>query len=401
VTRREISTLGRARHSAALALVLLASVLLGSCSSGGSPAAQSASAPALATPLATSLPTSAGTWATVPMGHLEQPLNTFWQLLFRPVGGGSWSNHVEATAVATNGGIVLASPHGTSLIAGLLPSNLLTFSPLIYSASAGRSWSNGLLPEGLAARPDALAASSLAQGLALVSGHAGTQVLASAGSLSVWRTAVTQNELAATPAGRACGVAAVTAVAYLGTNPLVGASCARPGLAGLFVQRAGGWQLLQGALPAALARDRVEVLALDSVGSGIGALLAASGGAGQTVLIAARYAAGSWASSTPLPVSASQQVSSFGPTGSDGAFVLLTSSARPAQLAIANGPAAVWQQLPPPPAGTATVAFGPAASVEALAAAGTVLDIWALEPRVRVWVHRQTMNVPIEYGSSE
>ena len=174
-----------------LVLALLASVLLASCSSGGSPARTSESAPALATPLATSLPTSAGTWVSVPMGHLEQPLNTFWQLLFRPAGGGPWSNHVQATAVATNGGLVLASPHGTALIVGVRPSNLLTFSPLIYSVTPGRSWFSGLLPDGLAARPDALAADSPSHMLALVNAHAGAQVLTSTGGLSTWRTSVT------------------------------------------------------------------------------------------------------------------------------------------------------------------------------------------------------------------
>ena len=63
---------------------------------------------ALPTPLATSVPAGGGTWATVAMGDLGQPLNTFWQLLFRPAGT-MWSDHVEATAVATNGGLVLAS----------------------------------------------------------------------------------------------------------------------------------------------------------------------------------------------------------------------------------------------------------------------------------------------------
>ena len=64
---------------------------------------------ALPTPLATSVPAGGGTWATVAMGDLGQPLNTFWQLLFRPAGTNSWSDRVEATAVATNGGLVLAS----------------------------------------------------------------------------------------------------------------------------------------------------------------------------------------------------------------------------------------------------------------------------------------------------
>ena len=60
------------------------------------------------TPLATSIQTAQGTWATVAMGHLDDPDNTFWQLFFRPAGSIAWSNQVEATATATNGGLVLA-----------------------------------------------------------------------------------------------------------------------------------------------------------------------------------------------------------------------------------------------------------------------------------------------------
>jgi hypothetical protein len=408
-----LAAAGRSRRAAALMLVLLSSLAIASCSDGGSSANRSASAPGLATPLATSLPTPAGTWATLPMGHFEQPLNTFWQLLFRPAGGGPWSNHVQATAVATNGGLVLASPHDSALIAGVLPSNLLTFSPLVYSVSAGRSWSSGLLPEGLAARPDALAASSLTQALALVNGHAGVQVLSAAGSLSTWRTTVTQSALAGSPAGRTCAIGALTAVAYLEGTPLVGASCAHEGVMGLFRERAGGWQLLEGALPPVIERDRVEVLALRATSTGVCALLGVSGqspvsgevgrtsATGRTSLIAAWYAAGRWSSSAALPVGRFEQLASFGPTSSNGMFALLTASARPAQLAVANTPGAGWQQLPAPPGGTATVAFGVANRPEALAAEDTVLKVWSLTPHARAWVLRQTMHVALEFGSSE
>ncbi|HTZ64453.1 MAG TPA: hypothetical protein VMB51_10140 [Solirubrobacteraceae bacterium] len=390
-----------ARSLPAIVLALCASFVLASCSGSGSSAHDSETAPALPTPLATSLPTAAGTWATVPMGHLGQPLNTFWQLLFRPAVGGPWSNHIEATAVATNGGLVLGSPRGAALIAGIRPSNLLTFSPLIYTSSAGRSWSNGLLPRGLAARPDALAADSLTQALALVEGATGAQVLASAGNLSAWRTAVTQRQLAGTSAGRACGLSALTAVAYLGGSPLVGASCGRPGVAGLFLQRAGRWQLLGGALPAALARARVEVLALERADGGIGALLDVSGTVAQSGLIAAWYAGGRWSGSAPLPVGLSERVASVGPTGSDGMFALLTSASRPARLALASGPGAGWRQLPSPPAGTATVAFDPSAGAEALAVQGSTLDVWTLDRGTRAWARRQSLKVDVEYGSSE
>jgi hypothetical protein len=379
----------------------LAAAALAACSGGGHSAQTSSSAvaPSLPTPLATSLQSAAGIWATVPMGHLDQPLNTFWQLFFRPAGSASWSNQVQATATGTNGGLVLASVHRGTVIVGVRPSNLLTFSPLIFTADGGRSWSTGLLSGGLAARPDSLAANSPSQTLALAGGHAGTQVLAATNGLSEWRTATTTRALAATTAGRACALASITAVAYLAADPLVGGSCARPGVVGVFVERAGSWQLLAAAPQRSLARAGVEVLALRSAGGGVQALLGVSGSRGSS-LIASWYEHGQWVSSRPLALSASEHVSSFGPATGDGIFALLTGSSGTRRLAVASSAGAAWQQLAPPPAGTATLAFGPGSSVDALAVRDTVLTVWSLSP-AHAWSRRQTIDVPIEFGSAE
>ena len=75
--------------------------------------------------LATSVQTSAGTWATVPMGHLDQPLNTFWQLFFRARGTSSWSNATSTLALATNGGLIIATPDGQSVEVGIRPAKSL------------------------------------------------------------------------------------------------------------------------------------------------------------------------------------------------------------------------------------------------------------------------------------
>ena len=106
--------------------------------------------------LATSIETSAGSWVTVPMGHLDQPLNTFWQLFFRPRGARQWSNTASALAVATNGGLVLATDAGKSLTIGIRPTNYLAYSPLIVTSNA-RSWSSATPLGALAEQPDALA----------------------------------------------------------------------------------------------------------------------------------------------------------------------------------------------------------------------------------------------------
>ena len=76
----------RWRAQAVVPFVLLASVgisALGSAPAGGDP---TPGVPTVPTPLATSIHSGAGTWVTLPMGNLSQPLNTFWQLFFQPTG---------------------------------------------------------------------------------------------------------------------------------------------------------------------------------------------------------------------------------------------------------------------------------------------------------------------------
>jgi hypothetical protein len=377
--------------------VLALSVLsLAACGSSV-PVPAAPAAPSIPTPLATSVQTPSGTWATVAMGHLEQPLNTFWQLLFRPAAGATWSNHVQATAVATNGGLVLAS-EGSGLVVGVRPTNLLTFSPLIFTSDAGRSWSTGLLSQGLAASPDALAADSATHLLALVSARGEEPVLQSSTGLSGWRTSTSAAALGATTPGRACGLATLTAVAYVAGTPLAGGSCSRQGVIGVFADRDGGWSLLDASAPGALEHERIEVLALHGAGGGAAALLGVSDGSSSS-LVAARYEAGRWSVSQPLAVSGSEHLSSIAAAGEGGFFALLDGSSQQPQLYLAS--AAGWRQLPPPPAGTATVALGPASSVEALAVREALLSIWTLAAHGRGWAHRQTIRVPIEYSSSE
>ncbi len=230
-----------ARAAAGLAL---GAICLASCGASAPGAASGGpAAPSLPTPLATSVEGGGGTWATVPMGDLRQPANTFWQLFFRRDGARTWSNQVEATATATNGGLVLA-PAGHSLLVGVRPSQLLTFTPLISTADAGGSWSTGLISQGLASRPTALAMSPGGGALALVNGRGGPEVLESTGSLSSWRPLVTGKALAGSPLElglrpwRADRRRATPAARHLAAppsgRPVIGTSCRRPGVVGIF-----------------------------------------------------------------------------------------------------------------------------------------------------------------------
>lgn len=58
-----------------------------------------------------------------------------------------------------------------------------------------------------------------------------------------------------------------------------------------------------------------------------------------------------------------------------------------------------WKELPSPPPATATLAFGPGTSVEALAVDTATLTVWTLG-RTGGWHKGQVMTVSIDYGSS-
>jgi hypothetical protein len=378
---------------------------------------------ALPTPLATSVPAGGGTWATVAMGDLGQPLNTFWQLLFRPNGTNSWSDRVEATAVATNGGLVLASGPG-SLVVGVRPSNDLTFSPLIATSNDGRAWSNGLLNQGLASRPQALAAGPGGAALAIVDGRGGAKVLRNTEGLSAWQVVTTGRTLASSPSSRACGPYAITSVGYLLGHAVIGTSCARGGKAGIFIKRGGVWQLA--GPPLGSRPGRAEVLGILPSSGGLAVLLGLTGAtgprggsatrAGTTLIAAWASAKGAWRTSGPLALGRDGHVVSFGATPAGGVFVVIAGSDGKKELAVAReagagaragaatGTAAAsgaeWSHLPAPPQATATVAYLPGGTVDALAVSKTVLTVWVLAPGSAQWVKGQVLDVPVQFGSS-
>jgi hypothetical protein len=377
---------------------------LASCSSAVSTGGESGSGPTgtAAAALATSIDTSDGTWATVAMGHLDQPDDTFWQLLHRAAGATDWTDQVQVTAVATNGGLVMASPEGRSLTVGVRPYDLLTFSPLVATADGGRSWSNGLLPGGLVSEPNALAVSTQGQALAITGKDGGrdSQSVLASPSLNNWTTLVTGDVVASSTAGQECAVGGLTAVAYAGTDPVVGARCNRAGVVGLFEDRGGVWTLAGPSLPPAMAQDQVAVTSVQTAGDGLSGLLSTSGPGGATVMVASTADRGrSWQLSQPLPVAVSERLASVGPTGNGGFFVLLSTPSGQERAAAMEADHTSWTQLPPLPAGTATLAFGPGTTVEALAVDASTLTVWNLGG-TGSWQKGQVMAVSIEYGSS-
>jgi hypothetical protein len=390
------------RLIAAFSVMFLAVTCLAACSNQPSVAVnQSEATHLIASPLATSIETSNGTWATIPMGVLTQPANTFWQLLYEPTGTDRWSDDVEPTATATNGGIVLASTPSGALLAGVRPTNLLKFSPIILTVDNGHSWTDGVTDEGLVAEPDALAVENPSMALGLVNAATGVEVLQSNRGLGDWQSVTDQNQLASNPASDSCGLRDITAVAYLDGNPVVAGDCNSEGVAGIYMLSSGEWRSDGPSLPSGLDGDRIQVLALRAVGTGLSALMYGTGKDGRYLVAEWTENGKGWSQTSALRVGASESLMSISTGIASQLLLLLGSGSGSSQTLLeANGPNSLWHELPSPPSGTATASFGSGSSVTALSVDESVLRVWSLKSESSRWTLAQVIHVPIQYGSS-
>jgi hypothetical protein len=103
--------------------------------------------------------------------------------------------------------------------------------------------------------------------------------------------------------------------------------------------------------------------------------------------------ASGWAASQALTGSG---VVAAGSLAAGGAWVLLPGH----RAATVTGPGQPWRSLPGVPAGTAVLAAGPGGAVDALAVSGSNLTVWGLAGAAAAWSKIQTIDVPVQYGSS-
>ncbi len=369
-----------------LVSLLAVAVLTAGC---GSAARQTAAPSSPAGPLSldTSLVTATGTWAVAVMGGPAASHNDFWQLFVRPAATGRW-RLATPPGVASNGGLVLASPGGRPVVAGFLPSQDLSFSPLATTDDNGTAWTPGLLDAALAAAPGGgRLLALLAGGGAELSGPGGRD----------WTRLATHRALAASPAGGRCGLGRLTAAAFSPSGvPLLAGSCTRPGTAGVFAYTGGTWHPTGPALPASYAHQDVTVLRLTTTSGTTMALLAA--GTGPAARLLAAWSTGSgahWVLSPPLPLHGTRLMSAS--AGPSRTVAVVTSGNHAATI---TGPASSWRPLPAPPPGTATLAPGLTGGWDALAVHGTRLTVWRLPPGHTAWAATQAISVFIQFGSS-
>ena len=381
------------RRLAATAVLLPAVMLTAGCADAPatSPPATQAAPPSAA--LNTSLDTAAGTWAAVVMGGSAAQDNNFWQLFIRPVGSTRWKL-VTPPGTADNGGLVLAGG-GRALVTGFRPSQDLTYSPLIQTSDGGAAWTAlNPLDAALASTPDALAVKpGSGEMLALLDRGPAEETAPGA---TTWSTLASPASVAATPAGRRCGLQALTAAAFTPAGlPVLAGTCTRPGTVGIFTPGNGTWQAAGPAIPATPAAQNVTVNRLTRTAQGMTTLLTTGTGS-RASLLAAWSADGShWTVSPPLPLHGAALASaSFGP----GTIAAIITSANRGQ--ITTGAGSAWLPLPPLPPGTATLAPGPGGTADALAVHGGTLIVWQYAPGGTTWAKIQVINVPIPYGSS-
>ena len=403
---------------AAAAAAAVGCVVAG-CTSAHAPAPAPAP-PAATAPLATSLAQAGGrAWAIVAMGGSAADDNSFWEVFTRPPGSTQWAL-VTPPGVADNGGLVAAvpPPAAQGLDVAVRPSQDLTFSPLALTGNGGKTWDTGLVDASVAAVPDALALGGgrmlvlLGDGAidqaatsgAGIPGEGVSRAAPPSASAAAWTRLAAPGAIAGSAAGRDCHVTAVTAVSLTAAGtPLVGASCARPGIAGIFAPAGSGWRAAGPALTGRLAGEPVRVLRL-TAGDGAGTMaLLQAGGGDATSLLAAWTANGThWTVSPPLPVNGARVLSSGAGPGATAAWVLLAGG-RAATVAGPGAPGATgaaWRSLPAPPHGTAVLAPGPGGALDALAVSGgSALTVFRLTP-AGAWQQTQVISVPVQLGSS-
>ena len=382
--------------------VRLAGVCLaGACLAGtlaGCGARSAASAPpaavASAVPIALSTAGSAGgaSWAVVRTGGPGAG-GRFWQLLVRPAGSSRW-RLVTPPGVADNAGLVVAGASDGTLTVGFVPGQQLTFTPLATTKDDGAHWSQGLLPAGLVAAPTALAALPGGRLLAITAN--GAQESGRGGS--GWTSLVTLRALAATPAGRSCGLIRLTAAAVTSSGePLVAGSCSRPGRVDVFERAAAGWTAHGVWLRGPRARQEVSVVQLARAGAGTNVLLDVGSGRTQAVIQASLSGrTGTLTPVVPLIMKGAPFTATF--TAADGAWgVVIAGRVQYEAPSAGSG----WYNSAPTalPGPEAVPALGSGLDPRATAlltalvpAAGSV-GVWAQDKSGK-WHRTQLINIP-------
>jgi hypothetical protein len=363
--------------------------------------AATAAQAAVDAPLVSAVSTSTDSWVTLPMGDLSDPSNTFWELFHAASGSSHWSL-VTPPGVADNGGLVQSSSAGAALV-GVLPSDLLRFSPLAQSADGGTSWVPAFLPGALAPVPDALAYDAAPPGSAIALLGGGRALNGPVG-LSSWSPLVTAAALSRVSPD--CSVDGLDGAALLPSGaPLIATGCRRGGHIGLFTRTAAAWRSVGLTLGSPLRGAATTVLRVQSTAATTTVLALASLGGRRALEALWQSGSASWTVARPLALGSGASVRSTA-VNSAGDVAVLLGGAGGTREAVDIAPAGAWNQLPRLPARTTGVALlagalpssGP--DINAFTVDGESLGVLSLTPSGEAWARVQSSQIPLAYGSS-
>jgi hypothetical protein len=328
------------------------------------------------------------------MGHLDDPLNTFWQLLAL-TSGASW-RLATPPGVASNGGLVVSAAP-TSVLAGFGPSQELLYSPLARTLDQGSSWQPGVLPASLSLVPDALVEGE-DKSLSLMRTAGGT-VVAGTGDLSTWTPVTKASTLRQQSAVAGCHLRSLTAVTLdAEDSPVVGASCTQGGKVALFTPSSSSRWLLTGPDIPGVVSGPTEVVRLDQTAAGTAALVSAGrSGAARLFGMWSTDGLRSWTVSAGLPLDGTSLLST-GLTAAGGFVVAARGGDMSRWSSTVSPSGSQWRRLPAPPSGTTSVTATAGGGFDALAPVGSVLSVYGLG--ATGWTRVQKLRVAIQYGSS-
>jgi len=400
---------GRIRRLLA-ALGGIGAVAIASAACGSTTPATDASPAPVRLPAAQALPGSGGTWATLVMGHRDDPLNAFGEVFYRSGcasgtscngGAPTWSV-ATPPGVASNGGIMVAANPDGSLTSGFGVSLDLRYSPLAETTNAGSVWTGGILPVALAGVPDALAASGVTQRLALAAPApvADGAVYVSTDDLSTWTRLADRGAVVSAASAAGCVLGGLSAVAITApADDLVAGDCTGGRRAGIFrvgsAARSVPVAVIGPPVPSAYGAD-VRVERLVATGGVLSALVRQGTGTRSWLELATSIdGAATWSVSAPF--ASARPVLATGVTSTGGFVVLLGGRGR-GQAAVVE-PGLPWAVLATPPVGTAVISYGAGdGAIEALVPSGSLLDVDRLG--TAGWRQVQELQVPLQFGST-
>ena len=339
--------------------------------------------------------------AIVPMGHLQDPANRFFQM-FTQVGS-SWRNSTTV-GVGTNAGIVVAAPaNGLVAVPPWGTSKLTAVSGL--RAGRQRIGASGEVLPRLVTGPSSISVDPTSGVAAAVTFD---------GSVLSWnrldptpRRIGTTFALAHSAAGKRCGVATLTAVAVTQTGSVVvGAQCSKSGEIGLFERTASGQWVDEGHLPLGAS----SVVRLDADGAGVsGLVLTTRSPSSLHSFSVVRAADGLVASTIGEGLSLHGRVLRSTDLSAEGppSYVVAT---------IGGATVRAWAMSPGSPVASLGPALGssvqavvgtPSSSgggssneITALGVAGGTLTFLTLNASKTRWTTNQVLHVAIPYGSA-